>query len=136
MLFLGGKQQKSIAKWLWTLFVLLPLGVLAWWFLRWFFLPSYQRTSAVEIDTPRSAGVPLPIQKDNFTMLKGVGPKTADGLYRAGIFTFEQLALMDKDKLEILLKDHGLPTSSTAFWQEQAVLAAAGDFEGLKKLQE
>ena len=135
MLFQAGKQQKWIPNWFCTLFVLLPLGVLAWWFLRWFFLPSYKRTSAVEIDTPRSAGVPLPIQKDDFTVLKGVGPKTAAGLNRAGIYTFEQLGLMDADKLEIVLKDQDLPSSSAAYWQEQAALAAAGDWEGLQKLQ-
>lgn len=135
MLFQAGKQRKLIPNWFYTLFVLLPLGVLAWWFLRWFFLPSYKRTSAVEIDTPRSAGVPLPIQKDDFTVLKGVGPKTAAGLNRAGIYTFEQLGLMDTDKLEIVLKDQDLPSSSAASWQEQAALAAAGDWEGLQKLQ-
>jgi predicted flap endonuclease-1-like 5' DNA nuclease len=105
------------------------------WFFRWFFLPSYKRTSAVEIHTPRSSGVPLPIRKDNFTVLKGIGPKTADELYRAAIYTFEQLGLMDTDKLEGVLQDHGLPSGKAAFWQKQAILAAAEDWEGLKKLQ-
>ena len=135
MLFHSGTQRKLIPGWFWSLFVCLPLGVLVWWFFRWFFLPSYKRTAAVEIETPRSAGVPLPIHKDNFTVLKGVGPKTADGLYLAAIYTFEQLGLMDIDRLEQTLKDNGLPTSNAAFWQEQAVLAAADDWEGLKKLQ-
>ena len=89
----------------------------------------------MEIETPRSTGVPLPIQKDNFTILKGVGPKTADGLYRAAIYTFEQLGLMDTERLVQILKDHGLPSSSAGFWQEQAALAAAEDWEALKKLQ-
>ena len=135
MLFRAGSQRKFIPGWFWTLFVGLPLGILTWWFFRWFFLPSYKRTSSVEIQTPWSTGVPLPIQKDNFTVLKGVGPKTADGLYRAGIYTFEQLGLMDTEKLVGILKDHGLPSGSAAFWQEQAVLAAAEDWEALKKIQ-
>ncbi len=136
MLFRASSRQRLIPKWFWFLFLFLPLGILSWWFLRWFFLPSYKRTSAVEIETPRSSGVPLPIQKDNFTILKGIGPKTADGLYRAAIYTFEQLGLMDLEKLEQILKDHGLPSSNAAFWQEQASLAAAEDWEALNKLQE
>ena len=135
MLFHGGTQRKLIPGWFWTLFVCIPLGIMVWWFLRWFFLPSYKRTAAVEIETPPCPGVPLPVLKDNFTILKGIGPKTADGLYLAGIYTFEQLGLMDLDRLEHTLKDHGLPSGNAAFWQEQAVLAAAEDWEGLKKLQ-
>ncbi|HDD55229.1 MAG TPA: hypothetical protein ENG59_03185 [Chloroflexi bacterium] len=135
MLFQAGNQRKLIPQWFWTLFVCLPLGVLAYWFLRWFFLPSYKRTSAVEIEAPRFAGVPLPVHKDDFTILKGVGPKTAAALYGAAIYTFEQLGLLDPARLEQILKDQGLASSSAAFWQEQAVLAAAEDWEGLKKLQ-
>ena len=108
---------------------------MAYWFLRWFFLPSYKRTAAVEIETPWSPGVPLPIQKDDFSLLKGVGPKTSKGLYEAGIYTFEQLGLMDLDDLEKTLKAHGLPTTNAASWQKQATLAAAEDWEGLKKIQ-
>lgn len=134
-MFRAGKKGRLIPSWFWTLFVCLPLGFLVWWLLRWFFLPSYKRTSAVEIEAPRSDGVPLPIQRDDFTTLKGVGPKTAAGLYQAAIYTFEQLGLMDPDKLEQILKEQGLPSSSAAFWQEQAALAAAGDWKGLKKLQ-
>lgn len=135
MLFQPGDRRKLIPQWFWTLFVCLPLGILGFWFLRWFFLPSYKRTSAVEIETPRSAGVPLPVHKDDFTLLKGIGPKTAAGLYGAAIYTFEQLGLMDPARLEQVLKDRGLASGGAAFWQEQAALAAAEDWEGLKKLQ-
>lgn len=135
MFFRAGDRQRLIPQWFWTLFVILPLGIMIWWFLRWFFLPSYKRTSAVEIETPRSAGVPLPIHKDDFTILKGVGPKTSAGLYKAAIYTFEQLGLMDPDRLLQILKEQGLPSGSIAFWQEQATLAAAGDWKGLKKIQ-
>jgi predicted flap endonuclease-1-like 5' DNA nuclease len=118
------------------LIIFLPLGVLAWWFLRWFFLPSYKRISSVEIETPRSSGVPLPLHKDDFTLLKGVGPKTAAGLNSAGIYTFEQLGLLDPEQLTQSLKDLGLSSSNASFWQQQAALAAAEDWEGLEKLQE
>ena len=136
MLFRAGNRRNLIPNWFWILFLFLPLGIVTWWFLRWFFLPSYKRTSSVEIETPRSAGVPLPIQKDDFTILKGIGPKTALGLNRAAIYTFEQLGLMDPDKLKQILKEEGLPSSNADYWQAQATLAAAEDWKGLEKLQE
>ena len=87
MLFKSGNQRGMVPTWFWVFILFLPLGIITWWFLRWFFLPSYKRTASVEIDTPRSAAIPLPLQKDDFTILKGVGPKTADGLNKAGIYT-------------------------------------------------
>jgi predicted flap endonuclease-1-like 5' DNA nuclease len=124
-----------IPNWFWMLLIFLPLGTLTWWFLRWFFLPSYKRTSSVEIDTPRSSGVPLPLLKDDFTILKGIGPKTAAGIHQAGIMTFEQLGLMSLEELVQILKAQGLPSSNADSWKEQAVLAAAEDWEGLQKIQ-
>lgn len=135
MLFRAGKQRSLVPNWFWILIIFLPLGVITWWFLRWFFLPTYKRTSAVEIDTPRSAGVPLPILKDDFKVIKGIGPKTAAGLYESGIFTFEQLGLMGLDKLEQILSEKGLPSSNAVSWQAQAALAAAEDWDGLEKYQ-
>ena len=131
MLFRAENKRGMIPGWFWALLFGLPLGFLIWWFLRWFFLPSYKRTSAVEIQTPRSAVVPLSVNEDDFTIIKGIGPKTAAGLTAAGVYTFEQLGLMDPDRLEMLLKAQSLPTASAAYWQQQAVLAAAQDWEAL-----
>ncbi len=116
----AGKNGKLIPGWFWKVFICFPLGLMAWWFLRWFFLPSYKRTSSVEIETPRSFPVRTPIQKDDFQVLKGVGPKTTEALYQAGIFSFEQLALMDSEKLSQLMRGHNLPAGAVKSWQEQA----------------
>ncbi len=131
-----GNQRKSIPSWLWIL-LLVPLSVLIRWLIWWFLCPSYKRTSAVEIDAPRSDLTPIPIQiqQDDFSKLKGIGPKTAEVFYSSGIFTFKQLGLMDKKELDRLFKDHSISTSKSAFWQKQAVLAAAQDWDGLKKIQ-
>lgn len=131
----AGRNGKLIPRWVWTLFVCLPLGLMSYFFLRWFFLPSYQRTSSVEIDTPRSPTVRLPVKKDDFRILKGIGPKTAGVLYQAGILSFEQLALQEPEKLVRILKKHNLPSGAAAFWQKQAALAAAEDWKALEKLQ-
>ena len=129
-------KGRLIPRWFWTLFVCLPLGLMAWWFLRWFFLPSYMRTSSVEIEAPRARVVRQPVKKDDFQRLKGIGPKTAGVLYQARVYSFEQLALMDSDKLAGILKDHNLSARGIDFWQKQAALAAAEDWKGLQKLQE
>lgn len=122
-----GKKGRLIPRWIWTIFLFLPLGMMAYWFLRWFFLPSYQRTASVEIKAPRSRVVKAPVKRDDFQLIKGIGPKTAGVFYQAGIFTFEQLALMDQEKITALLQKNKLPAGKIESWQNQAALAAADD---------
>jgi len=135
VLFLFGKSERTIARWFWFTLIGVPLGLMLWWFLRWFFLPCYERTSAVVIDVPRSEAKRPPIKKDDFSKLKGIGPKSAGALYQARIFSFEQLGLMELEKLESILKSSNLPSSGAAFWQKQARLAAAEEWKLLEKLQ-
>lgn len=135
MFILSGKSERSIAKWFWFTLICVPAGLMIGWFLRWLFLPCDKRTSAVEIDVPRSDVKRLPIKKDDFRKLKGVGPKTAAVLYQASVFSFEQLGLMELDKLVGILKKNNLPSSGASFWQKQARLAAAEEWKLLEKLQ-
>ena len=135
MFFRTAKKRKFIPSWFWIFLVALPISILVRWLIWWFFCPSDKRTSAVEIEAPRAESIPIQLHKDDFSMLKGVGPKTAEAIYSAGIFTFEQLGLMDPGELDQLLKDNSLPATNSAFWQKQAALAAAQDWDGLKKIQ-
>ena len=135
MFFRSGNNRKIIPSWLWILVVAVPLLFFIRWLIWWFFCPSNKRTSAVEIDAPRFYSVPIHLHKDDFSILKGVGPKTSEAIYSAGIFTYKQLGLMDPAALDQLLMTHSLPTTNRAFWQEQAILAAAQDWEGLKAIQ-
>ena len=134
MFFQAGNKRKFIPSWIWILLVVFPLFVLIRWLVWWFFCPSYKRTEAVEIEAPRSDSIQVALQKDDFSLLKGIGPKTADALHKAGILRFEQLGLMDPEQLGQVLKEHSLPASNAAFWQKQAALAAAQDWKGLEKL--
>ena len=135
MFIFSGKSERSIARWFWFTLIGVPIGLGVWWFLRWFFLPCDERTSAVEIEVPRSEVKRLPIKKDDFRKLKGVGPKSAEALYQARVFTFEQLGLMDREELERILKENNLPSTGAAFWQKQARLAAAEEWKLLEKLK-
>ena len=133
--FLSGKSERSIARLFWFTLIVVPIGLMVWWFLRWFFIPSYERTSAVVIEVPRSEVKLLPIKKDDFRKLKGVGPKSATVLYQARVYSFEQLGLMDREKLEGILKKNNLPSTGAAFWQKQARLATAEEWKLLEKLR-
>ena len=97
--------------------------------------PTHERSTSVTIDAPRSDGKRLPLKRDDFRKLKGIGPKSAAALYQAGIFSFEQLGLLDLDNLEAILKENSLPSGGAAFWQKQARLAAAEEWKLLEKLQ-
>ncbi|MCJ7718245.1 MAG: hypothetical protein MUO54_17230 [Anaerolineales bacterium] len=131
----ASKEGKFIPGWFWVFFVFVSICILARWLFWWFFCPSYQRTSAVEIETPRSKPNAEPIKKDDFRKLKGIGPKTAEALYKLGILTFEQLGLINSEKLIQILKSENIPGGKADFWQQQAKLAAAEDWKKLETLQ-
>jgi len=77
---------------------------------------------------------------DDFTKLSGIGPSMEATLKGLGIDTFTKLAGTDDDILRDMLENSGarLNNNKEAMdsWNEQATLAAKGDFDGLKKLQE
>jgi hypothetical protein len=131
----SGKNGRLSPRWFWFTLIGVPIGLMIWWFLRWFFMPCEKRTDAVVIDTPRSEAKRPALKRDDFRTLKGVGPKSAAVLYQAKILSYEQLGLMDLEKLERILKDKNLPSAGAAFWQKQARLAAAGEWKLLEKLQ-
>ncbi len=73
---------------------------------------------------------------DDLTILEGIGPKVALVLKEAGITTFAQLASSDPSQLDAILRAAKLQILDPRGWIEQARLAAQGDWEGLKKLQD
>jgi hypothetical protein len=131
----SGKRGKFIPSWFWILIIGIPISILVRRFFWWFFIPSNERTSLEEVETPRAISIPVPAKKDDFRKIKGIGPKTSDTLQKAGILSFEQLGLMEPEKLEQILKRLSIPSAKAGFWQEQAKLAAAEDWEKLKNLQ-
>ncbi|MCU0466604.1 MAG: hypothetical protein MUF38_18810, partial [Anaerolineae bacterium] len=86
---------------------------------------------------PPTATAYKPGESDDLTRIEGIGPYYRDALAKLGITTFSQLASRtDAAAMVAELKANGYrqhPTIPT--WAEQAALAAAGDWEGLAKLQ-
>lgn len=75
-------------------------------------------------------------EPDDLTRIEGIGPKYAEILVAAGIDSFAKLAQMSEDAIATTIQDGGgRKSASIATWAEQARLAAAGDWDGLDKLQ-
>jgi predicted flap endonuclease-1-like 5' DNA nuclease len=100
--------------------------------------PAHQpQAEPAPVAAPESFSVEAaPVQDDDLTVLEGIGPKVAKLLAGMGISTFAALAQADPAKLREALDAAGYTYMEPAGWMEQAALAAAGDQEGLKKLQE
>lgn len=131
----AGKKGSFIPGWFWILFIGVPISILTGWFFWWFFSPSYKRTSSVEIDTPRADPIRLPVKKDDFRKIKGIGPKISNVIHKAGILTFKQLGLLNPEKFDQILESGNIPSANAGFWQAQAKLAAAEDWKKLETLQ-
>jgi predicted flap endonuclease-1-like 5' DNA nuclease len=74
--------------------------------------------------------------KDDLTLLEGIGPKVAGVLAGIGVTTFDELAKAEYGSLKAALDAAGYQYMDPAGWIDQAVLAAKGDMEGLKKHQD
>ena len=76
------------------------------------------------------------IESDDLTRIEGIGPKVSKTLIAAGISTFEALSNATVEEIQKVLADAGLKMMDATTWPQQAKLAAQGDWDGLKELQE
>jgi len=76
---------------------------------------------------------------DDFTKLSGIGPSMSATLKTLGIDTFKKLAETDDDILRDMLEASGARMNNNKeamdSWNEQATVAASGDFKALKAMQ-
>jgi hypothetical protein len=74
---------------------------------------------------------------DDLTKIAGIGPKAQKALNQAGITTFARLGECSSDGLkDALAATHVKTAIDLSSWPRQAALAACGDWNGLKALQE
>ena len=76
------------------------------------------------------------VEADDLTKIEGIGPKVSKTLIAAGISTFEALSNTTVEDIQKTLTDAGLKMMDATTWPQQAKLAAQGDWDGLKKLQD
>lgn len=98
-------------------------------------LPSYERISSIEIETPRVRTEYKTLPEDDLTKIKGIGPKMDRALRSAGIRTFHELAVVQEGKLESILEAANARIVDPSTWKEQARLAVRGEWEELEAFQ-
>ncbi len=76
------------------------------------------------------------ILHDDLTQIEGLGPKTQDALYGAGLRTFADIASRTPDALREVLAQAGLKSVNPDTWPEQAALIVKDDLSGLKAMQD
>ncbi len=76
--------------------------------------------------------------KDDLKKLEGIGPKISELLSTNGYSTFDSLANADVEKIREILAEAGprYKKHNPETWAEQAAVAAKGDWDKLKKLQD
>jgi hypothetical protein len=126
-------QDSGLPWWVWLLLVLVILVIAIWWY-------STRRPAEETYQPPSRMAEPMPTAPpaapDDLAVIEGIGPKIAALLQGAGITTFAELAETDPTRLESLLKEAELRLADPTSWPEQARLAAAGDWDALKSLQD
>lgn len=75
---------------------------------------------------------------DDLKKIEGIGPKIAEIFNQAGIHTYAELAAASQDKLRDILAEAGsrYASKNPSTWPQQAQLAAEGNWEELKELQD
>jgi predicted flap endonuclease-1-like 5' DNA nuclease len=86
------------------------------------------------VDAPKSEY--KSIAADDLKKIKGIGPKIALTLKSAGFVRFEQLADADLEDIEMILQTAGVRLTNMNTWKAQARLAADGEWDALRELQE
>ena len=126
----GGEGPNTSLSWLlWIALIFFFVMVLVGWWV------SRKKGEQVEVQ-PEAHAAPKAESADDLKKLEGVGPKVAKILAEAGYATFAALAKADAAEVDKVLDANKLQMLDSAGWIEQAKLAAAGDMEGLAKLQD
>ena len=93
--------------------------------------------TVVEVSTAAEPALTAEQSDDDLTRLTGIGPKLAEAMKAAGICTYAQLTTMSVEDVSQALAGSNIRynKASAESWAEQATLAAAGDWKGLKAHQ-
>ncbi|MBP8726468.1 MAG: Polyribonucleotide nucleotidyltransferase [Saprospiraceae bacterium] len=101
--------------------------------------PAKEEAPEVFVEIPQPPVVnPATKGSDDLKKIEGIGPKIAELLAADGIASFDALAATSQEKLhEILVKAGSrFKMHDPSTWPQQAALAASGDWDALRKLQE
>lgn len=74
--------------------------------------------------------------RQDLTLVEGIGPRSQEALYDAGITTYQALAAAPVERVQAILDEAELRLLDPATWPEQAAFLARGDADGLAAFQE
>lgn len=101
--------------------------------------PAEEKTKPEPAAKAKAKAEAEPAKPDDLKRLEGIGPKIASVLQAAGIATFAQLADTGVGRLRQILEDADprlLSLADPTTWPDQAALAAGGEWDALKALQQ
>jgi len=102
--------------------------------------PVCPEHAEIPVKVPVERPMKVPVKRRPFALRKieGIGPKCEELLKAAGVSTVELLATANVDELREILRTGGPRFNAVdpSSWPEQAKLAASGQFEALRALQD
>jgi len=86
----------------------------------------------------KAAAPVTPAKPDDLKRIEGIGPKISELLIAGGVKSYAQLAASTPAELKAILEAAGprYQMHNPSSWPEQGALAAKGDWDGLKALQD
>lgn len=93
---------------------------------------------AVEAPAAEETTETATAEPDDLTKIEGIGPKIAEVMNGAGINTFAEMAAKSADELKAILTnaEGNFAAHTPDTWPKQAEMAAAGQWDELKKWQD
>lgn len=73
---------------------------------------------------------------DDLKVIEGIGPRIEEVLQAAGVKTYAGLAELRPGRLQTIMREAGKRMAKPDTWPEQARLAADGEWQALKELQD
>jgi predicted flap endonuclease-1-like 5' DNA nuclease len=98
--------------------------------------PSWSQPGPTSVAELAAVEVAAPAKADDLALIEGIGPRIRDVLSEAEITTFSQLADMQPDQIDEILRAAKLSPTHPESWPEQARLAAEGKMDELQRLQD
>ncbi len=73
---------------------------------------------------------------DDLKVIEGIGPRIEEVLKAAGVTNYSALAELRPNRLQTIMREAGKRMAKPDTWPEQARLAAEGEWQALKELQD
>ena len=142
-MFQNVTQSYDLSDATWEILIMLAVAFVLGYMFRWFLDRRACACCAADVadegfaaDAPDE--LPVGVERDDLTIVEGIGLKIAELLIADGITTWAELAAADKDRLQRVLTAAGerFTMHDPSTWADQAAMARDGQWEELTKFQD